>query len=118
MALSTLTSKGQLTVPKSIRDYLQIEVGDKIEFIIDEQGHVLVRLIINDDEVQAKNALKYVKKHAPVFISYIVLCEFSWVSTISYQIKKETFLHVMDKILRKETFILENVHLILCFYLR
>ena len=42
MALSTLTSKGQLTVPKTIREYLQIDSGDKIEFIIDEVGHVII----------------------------------------------------------------------------
>lgn len=42
MALSTLTSKGQLTVPKEIRDYLKIDSGDKIEFLIDEEGHVIM----------------------------------------------------------------------------
>ncbi len=42
MAISTLTSKGQLTLPKSIRDYLGVDEGDKIEFIINEAGHVLV----------------------------------------------------------------------------
>lgn len=42
MAQSTLTSKGQLTVPRSIRDHLKIDTGDKIEFIIDEGGHVIM----------------------------------------------------------------------------
>jgi AbrB family looped-hinge helix DNA binding protein len=42
MSQSTLTSKGQLTVPKSIREYLKIDTGDKIEFIIDETGHVIM----------------------------------------------------------------------------
>lgn len=42
MSQATLTSKGQLTVPKSIREYLKIDTGDKIEFIIDETGHVII----------------------------------------------------------------------------
>lgn len=42
MGLSTITSKGQLTVPKNIRDFLKIETGDKVEFIIDEEGHVIL----------------------------------------------------------------------------
>ena len=42
MALSTLTSKGQITIPKVIRDYLNVDSGDKIEFIIDEEGHVVM----------------------------------------------------------------------------
>ncbi len=32
MATSTLTSKGQLTVPKEIRDELHLEAGDTIHF--------------------------------------------------------------------------------------
>lgn len=42
MAISTMTSKGQLTVPKSIREYLGIDSGNKIEFIIDEVGRVVM----------------------------------------------------------------------------
>ena len=38
--ISTITSKGQLTIPKPIRDRLKLSTGDKIEFLIDEQGRV------------------------------------------------------------------------------
>jgi antitoxin PrlF len=40
MQCSTITSKGQLTVPKSVREYLSLEPGDKIEFIIEDNGQV------------------------------------------------------------------------------
>lgn len=46
MALSTLTSKGQLTVPKSVHEYFQIDSGDKIEFIVDEARHVILPYLI------------------------------------------------------------------------
>ena len=38
--ISTITSKGQLTIPKPIRDRLKLNTGDKIEFFIDEEGRV------------------------------------------------------------------------------
>lgn len=33
MATATMTSKGQLTVPKEIRDRLGLKPGDKIDFV-------------------------------------------------------------------------------------
>jgi len=42
MSLAKMTSKGQLTIPKYIRDYLDLHAGDKVEFIIDEKGQVLM----------------------------------------------------------------------------
>ncbi len=38
--VTTITSKGQLTLPKKIRDLLNLHPGHKVEFIIDEQGNV------------------------------------------------------------------------------
>jgi len=34
MPLATLTSKGQLTIPKEIRDSLNLHSGDKIELVV------------------------------------------------------------------------------------
>lgn len=42
MSTATLTSKGQTTIPKSIRDYLDLQPGDRIEFVVTE-GAVLLR---------------------------------------------------------------------------
>jgi len=41
MAVATMTKKGQVTIPKPIRDSLGLHSGDKLEFIIDENGRVL-----------------------------------------------------------------------------
>jgi AbrB family looped-hinge helix DNA binding protein len=42
MSLAKLTSKGQLTLPKTIREYLKVNTGDILEFVIDEKGKVMV----------------------------------------------------------------------------
>jgi AbrB family looped-hinge helix DNA binding protein len=40
---STLTSKGQVTVPKAIRDRLGLSAGEVLEFSVDEDGRMVVR---------------------------------------------------------------------------
>lgn len=42
MSISTLTSKGQTTIPIEIRDFLNLNAGDKLEFIKQENGRVLL----------------------------------------------------------------------------
>ena len=55
MAQATLTSKGQITIPKNIRESLQIQVGDKIEFTITSNNEALLRPITKAvDEVFGK----------------------------------------------------------------
>ncbi len=39
--ISTLTSKGQLTVPKEVRELLKLKTGDKIQFMINKEGKIL-----------------------------------------------------------------------------
>ena len=40
MITATITSKGQITIPKLIRDQLDLHAGDKISFIEDEDGSI------------------------------------------------------------------------------
>ncbi len=42
MAVATLTSKGQITLPKSIRDRLGLKPGDKIAFRERTDGTIVV----------------------------------------------------------------------------
>lgn len=42
MPTATLTSKGQTTVPKEVRDFLGLHEGDQIEFVIGH-GEVVLR---------------------------------------------------------------------------
>jgi antitoxin PrlF len=43
MSAATITSKGQITIPKDIRALLDLNAGDKVSFIVDDRG--LVNLV-------------------------------------------------------------------------
>jgi len=38
--ISTITSKGQITLPRQIRDILHLSSGDKVDFYVRDDGHV------------------------------------------------------------------------------
>ena len=42
MPAARITSKGQITVPKAIRDALGVEAGDRLAFRIQPDGAVLI----------------------------------------------------------------------------
>jgi antitoxin PrlF len=43
MATATVTSKGQITIPKEVRDTLLINAGDRLEFILIDKKEALIR---------------------------------------------------------------------------
>ena len=43
MPMSTLTTKYQATIPKQVREVLQLAAGDRVEFLIDPAGAVRLR---------------------------------------------------------------------------
>ena len=45
MTTATVTSKGQVTIPKKVRDALHLATGDTIEFVVREKGEVILRPI-------------------------------------------------------------------------
>ncbi|HEX5308334.1 MAG TPA: AbrB/MazE/SpoVT family DNA-binding domain-containing protein [Solirubrobacteraceae bacterium] len=49
---STISEKGQVTVPKPLRDRLGIKAGDRLEFT-EEHGGLLVRKATDRDPVEA-----------------------------------------------------------------
>lgn len=57
MAAATLTSKGQTTIPKEIRDFLGIGPGDKLDFVVESDGRVILRPA-NLDVRQLRGMLK------------------------------------------------------------
>jgi antitoxin PrlF len=42
MALATLTSKGQITIPKKVREHLQLKTGDRLDFRIEKDGSIRI----------------------------------------------------------------------------
>lgn len=39
---STLTCKGQITIPKEAREHLGLKPGDRVKFFIQPDGHVVI----------------------------------------------------------------------------
>ena len=39
---SAITSKGQATIPKAVRDHLQLKPGDRVKFFIHPDGSVVL----------------------------------------------------------------------------
>jgi len=42
MTISTITSKGQTTIPGEIRRHLKLKAGDRIQFIVEDDGKVVL----------------------------------------------------------------------------
>lgn len=40
---TTLTSKGQVTIPKPLRDYLGLKTGSSVSFELEEDGRVVLK---------------------------------------------------------------------------
>ena len=47
MTHATITSKGQVTIPKDIRQQLDLKTGDRIDFILGNAGEVVIRRVTN-----------------------------------------------------------------------
>ncbi|MGH3546107.1 MAG: AbrB/MazE/SpoVT family DNA-binding domain-containing protein [Mycobacteriales bacterium] len=48
MARATITSKGQVTIPQQIRRLLHVEAGDQLDFVVDEQGRIILNAATAD----------------------------------------------------------------------
>ena len=48
MAVAKLSSRGQLVVPKTIRKHLHLQKGDAVDFVIQDDGDVVVRPAVKD----------------------------------------------------------------------
>lgn len=61
MAVAKLTSKGQLVIPQAIRQHLHLQQSDSVDFIIQDDGEVVVRPATRDVR-DLKNILPKPKK--------------------------------------------------------
>jgi len=51
---TTLTTKGQVTVPKKIRDYLGLRPGSAVDFALGRDGEVIVKPMVSASSVRRK----------------------------------------------------------------
>jgi AbrB family looped-hinge helix DNA binding protein len=48
MSKATVTSRGQTVIPKPVREHLGLRPGDEVEFIVRDDGEVLVKPATED----------------------------------------------------------------------
>ena len=48
MPQARLSSKGQLVIPKEVREHLHVQAGDKIDFVVMADGQVVIRPSVMD----------------------------------------------------------------------
>jgi antitoxin PrlF len=42
MPPATMTTKGQVTIPKAVREHLGVDAGDRLDFVIQDDGTVVL----------------------------------------------------------------------------
>ncbi len=48
MPFATLTSKGQITLPKEIREQLKLKPGDRMKFLVGPNGGITILPVTSD----------------------------------------------------------------------
>ena len=43
MPTGTLTSKGQITIPREVRERLHLQTGSRVDFIVEPSGQVVLK---------------------------------------------------------------------------
>jgi len=71
--ISTITSKGQVTIPKNVRESLHLVSGDKVEFIRNEANEIIIKPLTKKSADVAGLLNKY-KKDQPVEIEEMNQC--------------------------------------------
>jgi antitoxin PrlF len=66
MSTATVTSKGQITIPKNVRARLGLEAGDRVVFIVRSNREVLLRPAKTD--VRELHGMLYRKNRKPCTI--------------------------------------------------
>lgn len=63
MPTATVTSKGQITLPKAVRDLLRVDTGDQVDFVVNERGDIVVRPV-SLDVTELRGLLKRSRRRA------------------------------------------------------
>jgi antitoxin PrlF len=65
MTAATLTSKGQITIPRSVREKLGVSVGDRVEFVEVAPGEFALKAA-TEDVRSLKGAIKRPARAVPI----------------------------------------------------
>ena len=69
MATSTLTSKGQITIPGQIRQRLQLTQGDRVTFSVQPSGEVVLRRAAATERDELMGLLQHLRKRRTVSVT-------------------------------------------------
>jgi len=67
MSTATLTTKGQITIPKDVREHLGLNTGDRLNFLVRDDGTVIVKAMTHD--VRALSGMLRRAGQRPVSVS-------------------------------------------------
>lgn len=65
MAKTKITSKGQVTIPKDVRERLGLRAGDEIEFVEDRRGFRVRKRVLASPFKKYRGHLKGLAGHDP-----------------------------------------------------
>lgn len=68
MPITTVTSKGQVTIPKEIRERAGVSEGDRLDFRIDERGRIVVEPVAEERPIPAAGSLRAYAPAVPVSV--------------------------------------------------
>jgi len=64
---ATLTTKGQITIPKEVREHLGVDTGDRLSFVVQPDGTVIVQPLTR--HVRELGGLLHRPRRRPVSIA-------------------------------------------------
>lgn len=68
MPTSTLTTKGQVTIPKAVRDRLDLHPGDVLDFRFDERGRIILEPVAESSLERVSGILRHLAPEKPVSV--------------------------------------------------
>jgi AbrB family looped-hinge helix DNA binding protein len=74
--------------------------------------NVLVRLLMEDDEEQARAARAFQRAHGPLFVSHVVLAELAWVLSSAYDFPRERVGAVVEMLVDTDGITLEEPNVV------
>jgi predicted nucleic-acid-binding protein len=74
--------------------------------------NVLLRLLVDDDETQARDAAAFVRTSGRVFVSHVVLVEASWVLASAYGLGRQELARTIELVLSTDAFHVERAEIL------
>ena len=69
MATSTLSSKGQITLPREVRERLNLSQGDRVTFSVQPSGDVVLRRVADAGGEELAGLLQHLRKRRTVSVA-------------------------------------------------